>query len=124
MPHSVYADATSFVTTWKTDNTGSSNSSQITIPTIGDGYNYNIDWGDSTTDVGVTSSITHTYESIGTYTVTITGTFPRIFFNSSGDRDKILSVEQWGNIAWTSMASAFSGCSNIVINATDTPNLT
>ncbi len=32
-----------FVTVWKTDNTGSSNSTSITIPTTGTGYNYDVD---------------------------------------------------------------------------------
>lgn len=33
-----------FITTWKTDNPGTSNDNQITIPTTGIGYNYDIDW--------------------------------------------------------------------------------
>lgn len=113
-----------FITTWKTDNPGSSASNQIVIPTAGGGYNYTVDWGDgSTDDTGVTGDITHTYSSIGTYTVTITGAFPRIYFNNTGDKEKILSVEQWGNISWASMENAFWGASNLVINATDAPDL-
>lgn len=113
-----------FITTWKTDNPGSSSSTQITIPTTGSGYNYTVDWGDSSTDdTGVTGNITHTYSAAGTYTVTITGSFPRIYFNNSGDRRKILSVQQWGAIGWTSMERAFAGASNLVINASDAPDL-
>ncbi len=119
-----------FITTWKTDNSGSSGDNQITIPTTGGGYNYIVDWGDgSPNDTGVTGNITHTYAVSGTYTVTITGTFPQIYFNAAGffgddtDHDKILTVEQWGNIAWSSMSSAFSGCSNLQINAVDAPDL-
>ncbi len=74
--------------------------------------------------MGVTGSITHTYVAAGTYTVTIRGDFPRIYFNNIGDYEKILSVEQWGTIAWISMNSAFEGCSNLVVNATDAPDLT
>ena len=33
-----------FITTWKTDNPGSSNDTSITIPTTGAGYNYDVDW--------------------------------------------------------------------------------
>ena len=108
-----------FITTWKTDNAGSSNDDQITIPTTGAGYNYDVDWGDTNSNTGVTGSITHTYASAGTYTVSISGAFPRIYFANGGDKLKILSVEQWGDIAWSSMDYAFWGCSNLVVNATD-----
>ncbi|WP_053002335.1 BspA family leucine-rich repeat surface protein [Kordia jejudonensis] len=118
---------TYFVTTWKTDNTGSSNDNQITIPTRGGfTYNYDIDWENDGTfdDFGVTGDITHTYASAGTYTVAIRGTFPAILFNGGGDNEKILSIEQWGTIAWKNFDRAFSGCINLVENSIDTPNLT
>ena len=112
---------TEFITTWETTTASES----ITIPTNGGGYNYNVNWGDgSTDDTGVTGDVTHTYTVAGTYTVTITGTFNRIYFNNSADSDKIQSIEQWGtNQVWTSMNRAFEGCSNLVNNATDTPDL-
>lgn len=115
----------SFITTWKTDNAGTSNPNQITIPTAGGGYNYSVDWeNDGIIDVtGVTGTITHTYAVAGTYTVLITGNFPRIVFNNGGDKLKLLTIEQWGANQWSSMANAFYGCSNLVINATNTPNL-
>jgi surface protein len=112
-----------FVTTWKTDNPGVSGSNQITIPTTGGGYNYNVDWGDGNTSAGLTGNSTHTYASTGTYTVSITGTFPRIAFNNNGDRQKILTVEQWGGNPWVSMYTAFEGATNLAIPATDAPNL-
>ena len=116
-----YFSQTEFITTWETTTASES----ITIPTNGGGYNYNVNWGDgSTDDTGVTGNVTHTYTVAGTYTVTITGTFNRIYFNNSTDSDKIQSIEQWGtNQVWTSMNRAFEGCSNLVNNATDTPDL-
>jgi len=115
--------ATDFITTWKTNNPGTSTSSQITIPTTGTGYNYNVDWGDGYTSSAQTGNSTHTYASAGTYTVKISGVFPRIYFNSGGDMQKILSVEQWGTQVWSSMARSFYGASNLVINAMDAPDL-
>jgi hypothetical protein len=44
-------------------------------------------------------------------------------FGGAGDRLKLLDISQWGNIAWTSMANAFQGCSNLTISAVDAPNL-
>ncbi|MDY0265724.1 MAG: hypothetical protein RBR12_11165, partial [Sulfurospirillum cavolei] len=66
---------TDFITTWKTDNSGTSNATSITIPTTGGGYNYDVDWNNDGTfdDVGVTGNITHDYGTAGTYTVAIRG---------------------------------------------------
>ncbi len=113
-----------FVITVKTDNIGDSTDTQFTIPTVGGGYNYSVDCDNDGVDevTGQTGSYTCDYGAgnTGTYTIRIkhndlinhTG-FPRIYFNNSGDKDKILSVNQWGTTHWTSMYSAFRGCSNL-----------
>lgn len=114
------AQSGSFVTTWQTTTA----SETITIPTFsGETYDYAVDWGDGFVEGGLTGDASHTYAVPGTYTVSIKGTFPRIFFNNSGDKDKILSIEQWGDIQWSSMYYAFSGCVNLTYNATDNPDL-
>ncbi len=113
-----------FITTWKTDNPGTSGNNQITIPTDGTStYNYDVVWGDGMSDTGVTGDITHTYAGPGTYVVSISGTFPAISFNNGGDREKILTVEQWGNNPWASMQNAFYGCTNLTVPAPDAPDL-
>ena len=114
-----------FITTWKTDNAGSSSSTSITIPTAGTGYNYEVDWNNDGTyeQSGITGSVTHDFGGAGTYTIRLRGTFPRIYFNNTGDRQKLLEISQWGDIAWTTMNTAFYGCSNLNITATDLPNL-
>ena len=121
---------TNFITTWNTENPGSSGSNQITIPGTGVGYNYEIYWEDTasstingTTTLITTASHTLTFPAPGIYEVQIAGDFPRIYFNNGGDKDKILTVEQWGDIAWTSMDSAFFGASNLRVPATDAPDL-
>ena len=121
--------AQNFITIWKTDNPGTSSPVQITIPNTGGGYLYNVAWVEVGFPVnngsltGLLGSTTITFPTAGTYRVEISGSFPRIFFSGAGDRNKILSVEQWGDIAWTSMNSAFRGCEKLVINATDAPDL-
>ncbi len=110
-----------FVTTWET----TANNESITIPTFsGETYNYTVDWGDgSPLESGLTGDAMHFYASAGIYTVRISGDFPRIYFDDTNDKDKIITVEQWGSIAWTSMQRAFYGCSNLNVTATDAPDL-
>jgi surface protein len=119
----------SFSTTWQTDNPGTSSSTAITIPTTGGGYNYTVYWEEvgnvvnNGTSTGLTGDATIDLPSAGTYRVDITGTFPRIYFNGVGDREKILTIEQWGNNPWTSFANAFASASNLTYNAVDAPDL-
>ena len=122
--HAYTADA--FVMVVKTDNPGTSNATSFTIPITGTGYSYNVDCNDDGVNeiTARTTSYTCVYGAAGTYTVAITGTFPRIYFNNAGDRQKLLEVKQWGAGAWTSMGSAFRGCNNLHVTATDAPNLT
>ncbi|MBC6399995.1 MAG: DUF285 domain-containing protein, partial [Ekhidna sp.] len=66
----------------------------------------------------------HTYVTADTYTITISGTFPRIFLWNSTSAGQIRSVKQWGDIAWGSMSYAFRDCSNLSIaNEAGVPNL-
>lgn len=125
------APSDDFVITVKTDNAGTSSSTQFTIPTTGGGYNYNVDCdNDSTNEVTAqTGDYTCNYGAAGTYTVRIkdntglkTG-FPRIYFDDGGDKLKLLTIEQWGTGKWTSMALAFSGCANLAGQASDNPDL-
>ncbi|WP_338763754.1 BspA family leucine-rich repeat surface protein [Bernardetia sp. ABR2-2B] len=115
-----------FITTWVA--TGGT----ITIPTTGTGYNYDITWTNLTNagvNEGTITARTGNYTITGledgsTYQIDITGDFPHIYFNDTGDKAKLLTIEQWGDIEWTSMESAFYGCINLEVNATDVPRLT
>jgi len=49
--------------------------------------------------------------------------FNRIRFNNGGDKLKITDIKQWGTIVWPSFLSAFWGCENMLVTATDIPNL-
>lgn len=116
-----------FISVWKTDNTGSSNNDQITLPLItGETYSMTVDWGDDTTSEITSASDsdkTHTYDTAGTYTVRITGTNGGLKFNDSGDKLKILEIQQWGTLEFPTDA-LFKGCANLNITASDSPIVT
>jgi hypothetical protein len=113
-----------FIFTVKTDNAGTSGTNQFTLPTTGSGFDCIVEWGDGTSDayVGTMGSPTHTYPSVGTYEIKISGVFPRIFFNTAGDRRKIIEIKNLGVYAGGSIfqTSAFHGCLNLII---DSPTL-
>ncbi|CAM4112577.1 BspA family leucine-rich repeat surface protein [Zobellia roscoffensis] len=121
--------AQSFTSIWNTNNTetGSSPNNEITIPTnpAYTTYNYDVDWGDGSSDTGVTGTITHTYATAGSYTVSISGTFPSIYFNDeeANDKLKIIEILAWGDIQWQTMENAFFGCENLNFDLIDAPNL-
>ncbi|MBJ00915.1 MAG: hypothetical protein CME67_06755 [Halobacteriovoraceae bacterium] len=107
-----------FTSTWRVgDGSYGDGDLTVTLP-LRSGFNYNftVDWGDTNTSV-VTShddpDISHTYASTGTYTVTITGLVEAWYFNGSGDRNKLLTVPELGNVGWKSLKSAFNGCENL-----------
>ena len=120
-----------FIITVQTDNNGTSSDTQFTIPTRGSGYNYNVDCDNDGTNEATaqTGDYTCNYATPGTYTIRIkdnegddTG-FPNIYFNNTGDKEKLLRIEQWGTGKWKSMSSAFYGCLNLVVTAVDNPDL-
>ncbi|WP_338764650.1 BspA family leucine-rich repeat surface protein [Bernardetia sp. ABR2-2B] len=120
-------NAQAFRTTWVTSD------GTITIPTnpASGTYNYNITWTNLTSvgigngaATGQTGSYTITGLTNGrTYEIAITGDFPHFYMNNGNQKLKIKTIEAWGNIVWKSMESAFNGCSPLVYNATDTPDL-
>ncbi|MBC6410640.1 MAG: DUF285 domain-containing protein, partial [Ekhidna sp.] len=116
-----------FITTWETKTANET----ITIPTVSEEtYNYTVDWGDGS-DITTHANATppsHTYDEPNTYTITISGTFPRIYFRyflrNSTTAKKIRTIEKWGDNRWTSMQSAFAGCNNLTIaDEAGVPNL-
>ena len=109
----------SFVTTWKT----TAPSESITIPVDGATGNYTVHWGDGSITTHVTDA-THTYDAAGSHTVSISGDFTKIYL--TGDQtnaEKLASIDQWGDMEWTTMEGAFSRAGNMVYRATDAPNL-
>jgi len=115
-------DIESFITTWKTDNGGTSNDMSIMVPMIGGPYD--VDWNDDGVfdELGLNDSVTHNFGAPGTYTIRVRGNYTSIRFNNQDDKAKIISLDQWGTGSWTSMYQAFYGAANLLVPATDTPD--
>jgi surface protein len=114
-----------FITKWDITSTPLA----ITIPTVsGESYLYTVDWGDGDITTGHTGNASHTYDNNDTYTIKISGDFPRIDFrngNSNKENQRIKKIIQWGDIEWTSMNGAFYQCLNLDIDLSipDNPDL-
>ncbi|MDH7912091.1 BspA family leucine-rich repeat surface protein [Winogradskyella sp. SYSU M77433] len=109
-----------FIINWEatTDNS----QFEINVFNIYPDFNFTIDFGDGTVLNNQTQSVQHSYSQTGVYSISISGIFPVLdlgYFT----RTNVVSVEQWGDIVWNSAVGMFSGCTNLVINATDTPDL-
>jgi surface protein len=117
-------DGNEFISLWKTDNPGTSTSTQVTLPLVNTGtYDMLVDWGDGTQDtitIWNQAQTTHTYATAGTYTITIKGTCRGFRFANTGDRQKLLNISQYG-ILNLSTDQAFFGCTNFNATATDAP---
>ncbi len=114
-----------FITIWNT-----TNYDFITIPTIGEGYNYDLYWEevDNPENNGFMSKVTGNVtisdlDNQTLYRIEIAGDFPRIYMAESEYPWKLSKIEQWGNIQWSSMEGAFSGSASMNIIAEDVPDL-
>lgn len=104
-------------------------------------YEYQIDFnGDGifpqTFETGDVTSAAADLNGDGPHLIRIRGKFPAIQFGVVASDNaqrialkdnmskKIIDIPQWGNIAWSSMHKAFEGCENLVVTATDIPDLT
>ena len=126
-PPKAAADAindTDFVFTVDTRKPGSPDT-QFVIPIRGGGYNYTIDCNnDGTVEATAqTGSYTCSYATPGVYTIRIGGTFPEFYINNSGDKLKMISIDQWGKNKWRSLVASFYGAENMDVKAIDTPDL-
>lgn len=104
----------SHFSTWDTTQAGSANDT-IELPTEagGDYSGATIFWGDGKKDAAV-HGITHTYDYPGTYQIKIEGKFEGFRFNNSGDKAKLISIDNGGKqFKLGSSHSNFYGCANL-----------
>jgi hypothetical protein len=100
------AAPSAFVTTWDT-NLGEGTT--VTLALAGS-VNATIDWGD-----GAIQSVTtagphvHDYGTNGVYTVSVTGSVSGYSSGVSPEAAKLIRVDAWGEVGFTSMSSAFAG---------------
>ena len=114
--------AGAFVTTWSV----TAFPYIISIPVeVHTGGTLTIDWGDGTAATTVTTNgiQSHTYLTSGEYQVSMTGDLSRIILGPLDTSSKLASIDQWGDIEWSSMEEMFYEASNMVYHATDTPDL-
>ncbi len=94
-------------------------------------FNAVVDWGDGNEDVITAynqTELTHTYATVGTHSISVSGTFPNIFFKGDAtSAAKVIRVTNLGIVGWTRFIGAFRGCSNMVefsCGNTDTSQVT
>ena len=92
-------------------------------------YDGTIDWGDgSPTSINSYANRSHTYASVGTYTITINGEITNFNFglNDPTNVTNLISVTQWGScFNIVSGLSAFKDCSSLTLTGvTDILDLT
>jgi len=104
-----------FVTTW---DTSLGPGTTVTLA-LADTVDATINWGDDTiTNVNTPGPHTHDYGIDGIYTVSVTGSVTAYNGLSNGgsvhEQRKLVSVDSWGQLGFTSMYRAFYACSNLV----------
>ncbi|MCW9000453.1 MAG: BspA family leucine-rich repeat surface protein [Kangiellaceae bacterium] len=112
-----------FVSVWKTDNPGVSDTNQIKISLDQNGsYDFLVDWGDGATNT-ITAwdqqELTHTYAQIGQYTITISGQINGFISNKGTDRFKLLEISHWGTVK---LGESLIDTSDVTVTAADAPD--
>ena len=82
-------------------------------------YDFTVEWGDGTSNSysGATAgrSISRTYNSAGTYQISITGTWPGAQWSASQNKlNRITKLLSWGNTGIRDLNEAFSGSTALV----------
>ena len=114
VPPPIVEESTPFRSTWRVPVSDKT----ITLPLVAlYNYNFTVDWGDGSPISEITAhndpDRKHTYARAGDYNLVIEGLLEAWSFNNAGDKDKILSVEDFGDLGYKSLSGAFQGCTNL-----------
>ena len=124
-----------FVTIWNTRNEGLGDSTQVVLPLRG---HYTVNWmevgnPDNTgTLKGCVDNVVIKFDKPGKYRIEAYGEISTMNFEAytidtipmyGAMNYKLLSVERWGGVEWTSFDSFFFRCVDVSINTNDAPNL-
>ncbi len=110
---------------------------------LGQVYDYDIDWGDGSTETSATMTKpgganyqikSHTYTNAGTYEIKITGVnFKGLFMrgawsgagyaNDPDSRLSLINLKNWGICEVADLGQAYYRCENMVYSASDRPRL-
>jgi len=122
-----------FITEWTTPPSSSATIIRFNALTVNGPVNYT--WsafpsgksgsGNFTqTTAGAVSLLVFSYDAGDIISISMTPTnLRRFYINNGADKGRLINIAQWGSVAWTNMQSAFEGCVNLQITATDIPNL-
>lgn len=125
--HAILGGLKPFVFTIDTTITyvGSSNNNQIVIPIRAQvlaTFDFKVDFGDGTVnEYNSSGDITYTYAVPGIYTIKISGILSTINYNTTGDKDKVINLSQFGDLQFYSLVGAFRACNNMQATYTDKP---
>lgn len=111
--------SSSFVSTWETTTPNQT----IQLPLLVNGsYNFVVNWGDGQYETITSySGNTHTYSSIGTYTISITGEIQGWSFSGvTTSKNEIKTISQWGSLKINNgsyqVIGAFLNCTGLTLN--------
>lgn len=122
------------ILTYNTTTADITNSNSLRFPAVGGLYDVDVNNDGTWELLDQTGSIDIDVSSYG-YSAGIiqiavrnaisgSGVFQTLAFALSNDRLKLQSIDQWGSaITWTSMFTAFYGCANMTMTASDNPNV-
>ncbi len=119
-----------FISVWDTTLDGQSSYQQVALPLEeGGSYNFNVNWGDGTSDTITQwdqAETVHTYAQAGEYQIVISGEIVGFNFSlaSIADWEKLIEVSHWGNLKFLTADSAFNEVSNFTFTGEDALDLT
>jgi surface protein len=113
-----------FMITIDTTKAGSA-ADTFVLPITAISGDYYVDWGDGGAEETFTTigNKSHTYAAQGIYQVSVSGGMTALAFNNIGDKLKLITIDAWGEIEWSSMENAFYGCFNMNGAWSDSPDL-